>query len=156
MMLAAIAMSTVVLGIVAIVAMTGTDSVSTSSNELPTTISVELNEFKITMSATSVKPGDVTFQVKNNGSVAHNFAIPVLKFKTEMLNPGQSVTVVASDVAAGIYDVVCEVAYLTLIETRRRLVKQDIGRGSGQRPRHPNAALHSMRQRTRSVCCERA
>ena len=110
MMLVAIAMSTVVLGAVAIVTTARSESVVAGSAELPTTISVELNEFKITMSATSVKPGDVTFQVKNNGSVAHNFAIPVLKFKTEMLNPGQSVTVVASDVAAGTYDVVCEVA----------------------------------------------
>jgi FtsP/CotA-like multicopper oxidase with cupredoxin domain len=110
MMLAAIAMSTVVLGVVAIVAMTKSDSATSSSTELPTTISVDLTEFKISMSATAVQPGDITFQVKNSGNVAHNFSIPVLKFKTEMLNPGQSVTVVASDVAAGTYEVQCEVS----------------------------------------------
>ena len=110
MMLAAIAMSTVVLGVVAIVAMTKSDSTTSSSTELPTTISVDLTEFKINMSASAVKPGDITFQVKNSGNVAHNFAIPLLKFKTEMLNPGQSVTLVASDVAAGTYEIQCEVS----------------------------------------------
>ncbi|NBO98459.1 MAG: hypothetical protein EBV13_07005, partial [Actinobacteria bacterium] len=110
MMLAAIAMSTVVLGVVAIVAMTKSDSTTSSSTELPTTISVDLTEFKINMSASAVKPGDITFQVKNSGNVAHNFAIPLLKFKTEMLNPGQSVTLVASDVAAGTYEIRCEVS----------------------------------------------
>ncbi|MBM3806539.1 MAG: multicopper oxidase domain-containing protein [Actinobacteria bacterium] len=110
MMLAAVAMSTVVLGAVAIVAMTRSDSAITSSKELPTTISVELSEFKILMSATTVKPGDVTFQVTNKGNVAHNFAIAKLKLRTEMLNPGQLVTIVASDVAAGSYEIVCDVS----------------------------------------------
>ena len=110
MMLAAIAMSTVVLGAVAIVTMARSESVAAGSTELPTTVSVELSEFKIAMSITTVKPGDITFQIKNSGSVAHNFAVPLLKLKTEMLNPGQSATVVASAVAAGTYEVVCEVA----------------------------------------------
>jgi hypothetical protein len=110
MMLAAIAMSTVVLGVVAIVTMSRSESVAAGSAELPTTISVELSEFKIVMSTAAVKPGDITFQIINSGSVAHNFAVPLLKLKTEMLNPGQSATVVASAVAVGTYEVVCEVA----------------------------------------------
>jgi len=110
MMLAAIAMSTVVLGVVAIVAMTKSDSGSTVVSELPTTISVELSEFKIAMSTSTVRPGDITFQVKNSGNVDHNFAIPTLKLRTEMLKPGQSVTVVANDVAAGTYEANCEVS----------------------------------------------
>ena len=110
MMLAAIAMSTVVLGAVAIVTMARSESVVAGSAEPPTIVSVELSEFKIAMSTTTVKPGDTTFQIKNSGSVAHNFAIPLLKLKTEMLNPGQSATVVASSVALGTYEIVCEVA----------------------------------------------
>jgi len=110
MMLAAIAMSTVVLGVVAIVAMTNSDSSSTVVSELPTTISVELSEFNIAMSASTVRPGDITFQVKNNGNVDHNFVISTLKLRTEMLRPGQSVTVVATDVSAGTYEVICEVS----------------------------------------------
>ncbi|MFM9094855.1 MAG: multicopper oxidase domain-containing protein [Acidimicrobiaceae bacterium] len=109
-MLTAIAMSTAVLGAVAIVSIARSESVNAGATNTPTVISVELSEFKIAMSASSVKPGDVTFQVKNSGSVAHNFAIPLLKLKTEMLNPGQSATVVANAVAAGSYEVVCEVA----------------------------------------------
>ncbi|MFM8001165.1 MAG: cupredoxin domain-containing protein, partial [Actinomycetota bacterium] len=62
------------------------------------------------MSATTVKPGDITFQVTNAGNVAHNFAILKLKLRTEMLNPGQSVTIVASNVAEGSYEVLCEVS----------------------------------------------
>ena len=110
MMLVAIAMSTVVLGAVAIVTTARSESVVAGSAELPTTISVELSEFKIIMSTAAVKPGNITFQITNGGSVAHNFAIPLLKVKTEMLNPGQSATVVASAVGVGTYEVVCEVA----------------------------------------------
>ena len=102
--------STVVLGVVAIVAMTNSDSSSTVVSELPTTISVELSEFNIAMSASTVRPGDITFQVKNNGNVDHNFVISTLKLRTEMLRPGQSVTVVATDVSAGTYEVICEVS----------------------------------------------
>ena len=110
MMLAAIAMSTVVLGAVAVVTMARSESVFAGSTELPTTVSVELSEFKIAMSTTTIKPGDITFQIINSGSVAHNFAVPLLKLKSEMLNPGQSATVVVSAVAAGTYEVICEVA----------------------------------------------
>ena len=109
MMLVAIAMSTVVLGAVAIVTTARSESVVAGSAELPTTISVELSEFKIIMSTAAVKPGNITFQITNGGSVAHNFAIPLLKVKTEMLNPGQSATVVASAVGVGTYEVVCDV-----------------------------------------------
>ena len=86
------------------------ESVFAGSTELPTTVSVELSEFKIAMSTTTIKPGDITFQIINSGSVAHNFAVPLLKLKSEMLNPGQSATVVVSAVAAGTYEVICEVA----------------------------------------------
>ena len=110
MMLVAIAMSTVVLGAVAIVTTARSESVVAGSAELPTTISVELSEFKIIMSTAAVKPGNIMFQITNGGSVAHNFAVPLLNVKTEMLNPGQSATVVASAVGVGTYEVVCEVA----------------------------------------------
>ena len=110
MMLVAIAMSTVVLGAVAIVTTARSESVVAGSAELPTTISVELSEFKIIMSTAAVKPGNILFQITNGGSVAHNFAVPLLKIKTGMLNPGQSESVVASAVGAGTYEVVCEVA----------------------------------------------
>lgn len=83
---------------------------NTDSASSATTVQVELLEFKIAMSSSAVQPGDITFQIRNSGSVAHNFAVPLLKLKTEMLNPGQSATVVASAVAAGTYEVVCEVA----------------------------------------------
>jgi uncharacterized cupredoxin-like copper-binding protein len=110
MMLVAIAMSTVVLGAVAIVTTARSESVVAGSAELPTTISVELSEFKIIMSTAAVKPGNILFQITNGGSVAHNFAVPLLKIKTGMLNPGQSESVVSSAVGAGTYEVVCEVA----------------------------------------------
>ncbi len=109
LMLAAIAMATVLLGVVAIVSINNSGSGSTSSNSLPTTVIVETTEFKISMSQNLVQPGDISFQIKNSGSAAHNFAIAELNFKTEMLNPGQSVTAVASNVAEGVYEVICEV-----------------------------------------------
>lgn len=115
MMLATIAMSTVVLGVVAIVAMSKSDSGGSSSTSpvttaSATTVSVDLKEFALTMSLSAVKPGDVTFEIHNNGAVPHDFTIAKLNIHSSLLNPGTSETIVAKNVVAGTYDVICTIA----------------------------------------------
>jgi uncharacterized cupredoxin-like copper-binding protein len=48
------------------------------------------SEFRFTLSKKSVKAGSVTFKVKNNGSVKHDFSIGGKK--TKLLAPGKSAT----------------------------------------------------------------
>ncbi len=73
------------------------------------TVDIVLSEFKITPNPIKVPAGTVTFNVVNQGTVAHNFVIPALGVRTKDLNGGQreSITV---DVGAGTYDVLCEIA----------------------------------------------
>jgi uncharacterized cupredoxin-like copper-binding protein len=44
-------------------------------NTGPTEVSVSLEEFKVTPSAASAPAGEVTFKVKNNGTVQHEFLV---------------------------------------------------------------------------------
>ena len=55
------------------------------------TIQVKETEFKIALSATSVKAGAVTFVVKNAGKIQHDLAVQGGK-KTALINPGSSST----------------------------------------------------------------
>jgi len=115
MMLAAIAMSTVVLGVVAIVAMSKSDSDGTSGASPAETVSaativVDIKEFSITMSPSAVRPGDVTFEIRNSGAVPHDFVITKLDIHSSLLNSGASETIVAKNVVAGTYEVICTVA----------------------------------------------
>lgn len=71
MMLAVIAIPTFVIGVVAVVALLNNNSASSEVS-----VQVELSEFKIAMSSSAVQPSDITFQIKNSGTVAHNFVIP--------------------------------------------------------------------------------
>ena len=105
MMLAVIAIPTFVIGVVAVVALLNNNSASSEVS-----VQVELSEFKIAMSSSAVQPGDITFQIKNSGTVAHNFVIPKLNVRSEMINPGESTSVVVPGVVVGDYEINCEVS----------------------------------------------
>ena len=105
MMLAVIAIPTFVIGVVAVVALLNNNSASSEVS-----VQVELSEFKIAMSSNAVQPGDITFQIKNSGTVAHNFVIPKLNVRSEMINPGESTSVVVPGVVVGDYEINCEVS----------------------------------------------
>ena len=80
MMMIAVAVSALVLGVVAVVAMNGNSSTASSSGASGSSvIEVSLSEFTITFNPSVVPAGDVTFKVTNNGTVDHNFSIPSLK-----------------------------------------------------------------------------
>lgn len=111
LMLIAVATSTLVLGVVGVVAIANQDggSGSASGGASGTVVQVQLTEFAVTMSPDTVPPGDVTFQVFNNGSVDHNFKITELGVETAMLKPGAGEELIVEGMDAGTYNILCSV-----------------------------------------------
>jgi len=110
MMMIAVAVSALVLGVVAVVAMNGgSSSTSASGTSGSSIIEVSLSEFTITFKPSVVPSGDVTFKVTNNGTVDHNFSIPSLNAKTALLKPGTSEELKVSGLAVGDVSYLCEV-----------------------------------------------
>ena len=111
LMLIAVATSTLVLGVVGVVAISnGGSSSSTASASAGTTVVREqLTEFAVSMTPATVPPGDVTFQIFNNGSVEHNFEVVEMGVVSNMLKPGEGEEVVVTDMAAGTYNILCNV-----------------------------------------------
>lgn len=83
-------------------------SAGTTTEPTATVVDVILTEFAISPANIVVAPGPVTLRVVNNGSMAHNFALPDLDIRTEMLNAGESETL-EFDAVEGTYKTVCEV-----------------------------------------------
>ena len=112
LMLIAVATSTLVLGVVGVVAVANSDggSGSASGGASGTVVQVQLTEFAVTMSPDTVPPGDVTFQIFNNGSVDHNFKITELGLESSMLKPGTGEELVVEGMDTGTYNVLCTVA----------------------------------------------
>jgi nitrite reductase (NO-forming) len=75
--------------------------------EKGTIVHVTEVEFKITLSPAKVKPGPVTFDVKNAGKVQHDLAIQGGK-KTPLINPGSSATLTTT-LKTGATTVYCSV-----------------------------------------------
>ena len=69
---------------------------------------VEETEFKFTPKDLTAKPGKVTFEIKNAGTVEHNFIIKGTTVNLESIQAGQTATVTV-DLAPGTYRVLCTV-----------------------------------------------
>jgi nitrite reductase (NO-forming) len=72
------------------------------------TVSVTESEFKFDPKAMTAKAGQVTFQIKNGGSVEHNFIVEGSSIKVEGIQPGQTKNV-STTLAAGTYKVLCTI-----------------------------------------------
>ena len=128
--------------VVALAACSGTGSNSATSTATSvasgaggggdgTTVNVTETEFKIEADATSAPAGQVTFNIKNNGTIAHEFvviktddaasALPVASGESEVdedqltgidekedIEPGTSVTLTVN-LEAGHYALICNV-----------------------------------------------
>ena len=108
MMMIAVAVSALVLGVVAVVAMNGGSTAESASGS--SVVQVTLTEFKVVFNPSVVPAGDVTFAVTNSGSVDHNFAIPSLNARTAMLKAGESVDLEVKGLEVGEVEYLCEVA----------------------------------------------
>ena len=108
MMMIAVAVSALVLGVVAVVAMNGGSTAESASGS--SVVQVTLTEFKVIFNPSVVPAGDVTFAITNSGSVDHNFAIPSLNVRTAMLKAGESVDLEVKGLEVGEVEYLCEVA----------------------------------------------
>ena len=108
MMMIAVAVSALVLGVVAVVAMNGGSTAESASGS--SVVQVTLTEFKVVFNPSVVPAGDVTFAVTNSGSVDHNFAIPSLNARTAMLKAGESAELEVKSLEVGEVEYLCEVA----------------------------------------------
>lgn len=108
MMMIAVAVSALVLGVVAVLAINSDSTAESSSGA--SSVEVTLTEFKVTFNPSVVPAGDVTFTVTNNGTVDHNFAIPSLNARTAMLKAGESTTLEVKGLVVGEVEYLCEVA----------------------------------------------
>jgi len=107
-MMIAVAVSALVLGVVAVVAMNGGSTAESASGS--SVVQVTLTEFKVVFNPSVVPAGDVTFAVTNSGSVDHNFAIPSLNARTAMLKAGESAELEVKGLEVGEVEYLCEVA----------------------------------------------
>jgi len=108
MMMIAVAVSALVLGVVAVVAMNGGSSTESASGS--SVVQVTLSEFKVVFNPSVITAGDVTFVVTNAGAVDHNFAIPSINIRTAMLKAGEVAKLEVKGFEVGEVEYLCEVA----------------------------------------------
>ncbi len=75
------------------------------------TVTATLNEWSVTLSATSAPNGTVSFEIRNEGTEDHVFEVEGAgqEFKTEPIKPGESATLSAV-LAPGEYTIYCPIA----------------------------------------------
>jgi len=74
------------------------------------TVTVEEYEFGFTLTPSTVPSGNVTFVMKNTGTVTHNFDIETVK-SGAFIDPGQTTTMTVNLQAGRTYTYVCDVPY---------------------------------------------
>lgn len=82
----------------------------TSTRPMPSTVKVNLSEWKVQLDPTKVPPGPVVFEVTNTGTIPHAFEVEgrSLEKSTPRIQPGASVTL-KLDLRAGSYEAYCPV-----------------------------------------------
>jgi uncharacterized cupredoxin-like copper-binding protein len=78
-----------------------------STRATATTVKVGAKEFKFTMSRKSAPHGKVTFKIKNNGHIKHDFKIAGKK--TKLLGKGKSATLTVTLKKGKKYTYICTV-----------------------------------------------
>ena len=89
------------------VAETRTEATTTTGPQ-GVTIQVTEREFKIALASTELKPGKVTFDVKNDGKLQHDLAIVGMSEKTKLISPGGSSKLTVT-LKPGKYELYCSV-----------------------------------------------
>ena len=105
-------MALIVLGFFGFIALSlascdGTESAA-GGGALASSIDVSLREFAIDGQLTAAA-GDVTLAVTNNGDVEHNLILRGTDLRTPVLGPGGTTELVLPDLAAGTYELFCDV-----------------------------------------------
>ncbi len=74
----------------------------------PGLVPVSEKEWTITFPSSPIKAGRITFRVKNDGAIEHNFVIEAARLQIDAIQPGQAKEA-AADLRAGTYDVLCNI-----------------------------------------------
>ncbi|HET6782062.1 MAG TPA: cupredoxin domain-containing protein [bacterium] len=74
----------------------------------PGSVPVSEKEWTITFPTTAIKAGRLTFRVKNEGAIEHNFVIEAVRLQIDAIQPGQTKEA-SADLRAGTYEVVCNI-----------------------------------------------
>ena len=82
----------------------------TARQPLPSTVKVNLSEWKVELTPAHVPPGPVVFEVTNAGTIPHGFEVEGrgLEKSTPQMRPGATVTL-KLDLRAGSYETYCPV-----------------------------------------------
>jgi len=94
-------------GVVAVASSGPSTKATATGNAEP--VKVTLSEFKISPTALTANPGDLTLEVVNAGTQVHDIQIPSLGVKSPEIQPGQSAKVQIPDLKAGTYEVICNI-----------------------------------------------
>jgi iron uptake system component EfeO len=79
------------------------------TGEIAGSVTVSENEWKITFPSSTIKAGKVTFAVKNEGAVEHNFVIEAAGIQIDAIQPGQA-KLASAELKPGTYEVLCNIA----------------------------------------------
>ena len=81
---------------------------TTAPQPQATTVAVGESEFKVVPTASDIKAGKVTFDVKNDGKIPHDLAIKGMSDKTKLISPGGSAKLEVT-LKPGKYELYCSV-----------------------------------------------
>ena len=76
---------------------------------LPAELEVVAKEFSLEPSVSTVRAGEVTFVIKNDGFIEHNFIIEGIDEKVDLILPQESETLTVN-LSPGTYRLVCNVS----------------------------------------------
>jgi manganese oxidase len=80
-----------------------------SSGTATATVSVNLTEFAVSPAMIDIPAGPAVLQITNSGTMIHNLSLPSLGLTTPDIAPGETYEWDLGTVAAGDYDLICEV-----------------------------------------------
>jgi uncharacterized cupredoxin-like copper-binding protein len=89
------------------VAVPASASAKETAHAATVTINVTATDYHFKLSATSAKPGKVTFKLSNKGETSHDFKIDGVTSK--LISPGQSTSITVTFKKAGSYPYLCTV-----------------------------------------------
>ena len=76
----------------------------------PASVDVTVSEFRFSPLMITLPVEGGTINISNTGSAVHTFSVPELGLKSGDINPGATAQVKVGPVAAGMYNVLCEIA----------------------------------------------